>query len=162
MIEESSDLPEYRDPPILGALFLICRSIWFNSQKPQDGFGVGGILSNIWLPEEGMFPIRLERVMAYIQLWGDSGEYFLRVRLVKCEHNEDNEEVEIQLGIDGETREYHMSATRPVQVDEFDHVSEFGFPFGPVIFAQPGMYEFQLWIDEVDEPVARYRVMVRE
>ena len=65
----SEDLPPYEDPPELyGAHFLTCRSVWFDPRLPGANFGVAGIYTHIEPPEGQAFPVRFNRIFAYVQL----------------------------------------------------------------------------------------------
>lgn len=114
------------------------------------------------LPDGQTFPVLLDRVFVYFQLWGDPGEYRLRVRLVRIRTTDDGEEEEVQLGTDGEPREFPLPTARPLAVSGLNYVEEFAYPIGPVPFREPGLYEYQLWADGFDEPVTRERVLARE
>lgn len=154
--------PPYADPPtISGVHFLTCRTIWYDYQKPEAGFGLGGLYVSIEPPGESRFPFRLDRVFVYCQLFGDPGEYRLRVRLVCLESTEDGDLEETQLGVNGEPREFSMPAGRPAVISGIEYVDELAFPIGPVSFGKPGLYEYQLRVDGLEEPISRERVMVR-
>lgn len=159
-----NDIPPDRPPfddsrELRGLHFLTCRSVWFDYQRPENGFGLAGIYVNIERSEGMEFPIRLDRVFVYCQLWGDPGEYELRVRLVKLETDGDGEPVEIQVGEFGESREFPMPPGRPAVVSGIEYVDEVAFPIGPVAFPKPGLYEYQIWADGIDSPIVRERVM---
>ncbi len=51
---------------------------------------------------------------------------------------------------------------RPVAISGLKYMEEFAYPIGPVPFREAGLYEYQLWADGFDEPIARERVMARE
>ncbi len=80
---------------------------------------------------------------------------------MKVESAEDNE-VEVQLGRDGSPREFRPPTTRPFEFSGLNFVEEFAFPIGLVPFKEAGTYEFQLWVDGLEEPLARERVLARE
>jgi hypothetical protein len=75
---------------------------------------------------------------------------------------EDDEEIEVHLGRNGEPREFPTPGQRSVPVSELEYINEIAFPIGPVPFVEPGTYEFQLWADGYDEPIAVERVLARE
>jgi hypothetical protein len=116
-------------------------------------FSLGGLHTHLDLPDGRTFPVLLDRVFVYFQLWGDPGEYRLRVRLVRIQMTADGEE-EAQLGADGEPREFPIPTARPVAVPGLNYVEEFAYPIGPVPFREAGLYEYQLWADGTDEPIA--------
>jgi len=157
---ESDEAPlDYEDPAELrGVHLLTCRRIWFDNQKAEAGFGLAGIITHIVPPEGYQYPFRLDRVFVYSQLWGDAGEYRLRVRLVKIVTSEDDKEEEMHLGPNGNPREFPMPAQRPAVVTGLEYVEQVAFPIGPVPFREAGLYEFQLWADGIDQPISRERV----
>lgn len=98
----------YRDPVGLhGVHLLTCRALWYDAQRTDGAFGLAGIMTHIEPSEEASFPVSLNRVFVYVQLWGDAGEYTLRIRLVRV-ILEDDDEVEVQLGMNDEPREYPL------------------------------------------------------
>lgn len=162
-VDEPEEAPPYEDPPkVFGVHFLTCRSIWFDNRRPEMGFGLAGIYTNIEPPDGVPYPILVDRVFIYCQLWGDPGEYRLRVRLVKLDTEAEGEIVESHLGRQGEPREFLMPRGRPAVVSGIEYVDEIAFPIHSVPFREPGLYEYQLWADGIDEPIARERVMARE
>lgn len=74
----------------------------------------------------------------------------------------DGEEEEVQLGTGGEPREFPIPTTRPVAVSGLNYMEELAYPVGPVPFREAGLYEYQLWADGTDDPIARERVLARE
>lgn len=142
-----------RPARVLGRHLPTCRSLW-RSGRADESFHLAGIITHIEPPEGQSFRVTLDRVFVYVQLWGDQGEYFLRVRLVRVQVSDDDEE-EIQLAENDKPREVPIPSRRPVSLSGLTYVDELGFPIGPVGFREPGLYEYQLWADGIDEPVAR-------
>ena len=127
------DPPPYRDPLGLhGVHLLTCLSLW-RSGRADESFDLAGILTHIEPPEGRSFPVVLDRVFVYVQLWGDPGEYSLRVRLVRVRVSDDDEE-ELQLGENDEPREFPLPSARTVELSGLNYVDELGFPIGPVPF----------------------------
>jgi hypothetical protein len=162
MDEDSSDSPDFQDPPdVFVAHFLTCSSIWFDPQRSNPRFDLGGIFVHVEPPEGITFPFRLDRIFIYFQLWGEPGEYRVRVRLVLIHTTGSGEETEMQLGPWGEPREFPMPGQRSIVVTEIEYVQQVTFPISRVPFREPGVYEYQLWVDGIDEPIARERVLAR-
>lgn len=88
----------------------------------------------------------------------------MRLRLVRIAADGENEEEEIQLGDDGEPREFPAPDRPPItgSVSGLNFVEEFAVSIGPVWFPMAGVYEYQLWAEGVDEPIAHERVLARE
>jgi hypothetical protein len=159
---DADDPPAYSDPPtIYSRHFLTCRSIWYDKKRPEAGFSLGGIFSEIQPIDDFDFPLRLEKIYVFTQLYGDPGEYRLRIRLVKIETTEDDETEEVQLGNEGQPREFQLPSQRPVVISGIEFVEAIAFPIGPVPFFEAGLYEYQLWADGIPEPLARERILAR-
>lgn len=137
---------------------LICQSVWYDPAKP-DEYSLGRLVVHLY-PVTGQYPARFDRFFAYVQLFGTAGEYTLRVKLVRIELNEYDEEVEAELGQDGER--FVWKTPRPVVVFEDDFVSQFAFELKNVRFPGVGTYEFQLFADDSDTPLTRERFSARE
>ncbi len=150
------------EPNLYCPRLLICRSIWYDGRHTERGFSLGGLYANVAPPEGDGYPFRIERLFVYAQLWGDVGEYSVRIRFVRIELQGYDEEIEVQLGDDGEARVYPMPTHRPVTVGDRNRIEEFAFAIGPVPFTAPGLYEFQLRVDGLDHPVGRERIEAHE
>ncbi len=138
--------------------FLSCRTVWFDPSKP-DEFSLGRLI--VHLPPEGdSFPTEVHRLFVFGQLFGEPGEYACRIRLVRIEPVEYDEEAEVPLGIDGGDQEWHPN--RPLVVSGEDFVDSFAIPLNRITIPESGTYEFQLFIDGEIEPIARERFSARE
>lgn len=155
--------PEYQDPPLLSARhFLTCRGLWYDDQQPEQGHQLIGIYTTIKPPPGISFPFRLVLFFVYFQVFGDDALHRFRIRQVKLELNEDDEYEEVQLGRNGEPREFPEQNPIRVGVSDVEFVIEIGYQIGPVGFRDPGLYEFQLWAEGIQEPIARERVLAQE
>lgn len=141
---------------------LLCRSIWFDASRPERGFSLGGVRTALAPSDRRQFPFGVERLFAYAQLWGEPGEYHLRIRVVRIKVDEYDEVVEVELGADEEPLEFRTPNNRPYEITGLNYVEEFALAVGPLVFPVPGVYEFQLWANDDEFPVARERVHVRE
>lgn len=139
---------------------LVCRNIWY-SGNPDDGFSLGHVIVHL-RPEAGMgFPVRFDRLFVFAQVFGLPGEYPYRIRLVRIGMTDYGEEVELQIGPGGQPRDFIPK--RPLVVSGEDFVDAIAVPLVGVAIREPGVYEFQLWVDgRDDEPLARERVEARE
>ncbi len=160
---DSENPSPYLDPPEVHARHLLTfRTLWYDPRHSESGISIGGIYSHVEPPEGTLFPVRFDRIFVYFQLWGDTGDYHPRIRLVKVESGEDNDVLEVQLGRDGNPREFRPPTTRSFEISGLNFVEEFAFPIRFVPFKESGTYEFQLWVDGLEEPLARERVLARE
>jgi hypothetical protein len=92
------------------------------------------------------------RIFLLAQLHGTPGDYVLRVRQLQIEVTEDEEE---------ET-ELRLFGPWEVAVPGDNYVECFGLQLNNVFVPEVGVYEFQLWTDGFDEPLARERIQARE
>ena len=136
---------------------LICHHVWKSQDLPNAGFSLGGLLVHA-VPDIG-FPLWVDRLFLYAQVYGPTGEYQFVVRLVRIDDSGYGEEVETPLGDDGEHVEYVVP--RAFEVSGLNFVDEFALPMRRVVFEQPGVYEFQLFCHGSDDPIARERVQAR-
>ena len=137
--------------------FILCKTVWYDPTVPDD-FSLGHVVIHL-RPPNGSFPAYFERLFAHFQLYGTPGEYRYRIRLVRIDTEGYDGEEEIQLGGDSEPLEWPGS--RPVVVSGEDFVDPFAVPLKDVEILEAGVYEFQLWIDGLDETVGRERIQAR-
>lgn len=142
-------------PELFCRHLILCRTIWYDAGNPDEGYSLGRVIVHIRPPEGHGFGYLEPRLFLYVQLFGDPGEYTVRVRLARIETTEDSD-VE---GNEGEMPEW---GPWDVAVTGDSYVESFGIPLVRVPFDGPGVYEFQLWADGFGEPVARERVEARE
>jgi len=147
------------------AHFLLCRKIWYNNTKPEEGFSLLGVLAHFDLPDGVEYPLRYERLFVYLQLWGETGEYRFRIRLVRIEslgYLGYDEAMEVPLGIGGENKDFHSPFGRPFELTGLNYVDEMALTLESIRINDPGLYEFQLFAEGIDEPLARERILARE
>lgn len=111
------------------------------------------MIVNIRPADGGGYPVLFARLFMYDQLFGDSGEFLVQVRLVRINRDDLGEETEHPV-IEFEWKDLSVTA--------FDPVEPFAFALSNVPFPDVGTYEFQLWAAEVDEPLASERIEARE
>jgi len=166
MINGSDQIPgeylEADNPAVSSRHFFLFRTLWYDSMKPELGIAFAGLYSEIAPPDGMSFPIRLDRMFVYFQLWGDVNDYRLWIRLVEISMDEFGAVSVVQLGRDGSPREFRPPTNRPFAISGVNFVEEFAFPIGPVPFRYAGLYEFQLWVDGVEEPIGTERILARE
>ncbi len=137
---------------------LVCRTIWYDLDRPDDGFSLGKLVVRLSPDPPGEFPLRVDRLFVFAQLFGTPDEYRLLVRLLRIDRTEFGEEVETQLGPDEEPLQFRIH--KPFTITGLLLVDAFALPITNLPFPTPGLYEFQLWWDGNDEPLARERLEV--
>jgi hypothetical protein len=140
--------PEYGDRrELFCQLFVPCHTIWYDVERPEQGYRLGRVVCVV-TPQEGTwYPLRFPRLFGYAQLHGEAGDYSVRVLLVQIRTDEDGEETQSMLGEYGEFGTFGPWA---VEVAGEDFVNECGFPFDDVLLPSAGLFEFQLWRDDDD------------
>lgn len=137
---------------------IVCRTIWFDPAKPEDDFSLGRLVVRLMAESADRFPLRVARLFLFAQLFGTPDEYRVFFRLARIDRDDLGEEVEVPLGRDGEPLEFRLP--RPVVVSGLQLVEAFAVPLTDVTFPEPGLYEFQLWRDDGDEPITAERLEV--
>lgn len=140
-------------PEVYCRQLLICRTIWYDATNPDDGCSLARVIVNIRPPAGVTGPFVVHRLFVFARLSGDIGDYTARVRLVRVEQDQDGEEVGHLLDEWGPS---------PCPVTGFDLVETRIYVLSRVRFDGPGVYEFQLWLDELDGPVGWDRIRVPE
>jgi hypothetical protein len=146
-------------PPVFGCRhLLVCRTIWFDPSKPDEDFSLGRLVVRLTAASADHFPLKVARLFVFAQVYGTPGEYPVFLRLVRIDRNAVGEEVEFSLGRDDEPLDFRLP--RPVVVSGLQLVDSFAVPLDNVTFPTAGLYEFQLWRDGGEEPLASERLEV--
>src|ERR1051326_4201751 len=124
---------------------------WYDNTNADCGYSLGRVIVHV-RPGSGGFPIRIPRLFLYAQLHGVSGEYIVRVRFVRVEVSEGGE-------VEHRLRDY---GPWEIAIPGENYVECYGLAITNVFLAGAGIYEFQLWADEFDGPLARERFEARE
>jgi hypothetical protein len=141
-------MTESDDPNLRCAHFIACHTLWYDSANLDAGYSLGRVIVQLRPPASDVFAFTVPRLFLYAQLWGTLDEYTLRIRLVRAEDEDDPDAPEFG--------PWDVALVGDVYVEAF------GFSLTQVPFAEPGVYEFQLWADGFDEPIGRERIEVRE
>lgn len=137
-------------PDVYCRHLIITRTIWYEPAR-EDPYTLGRVVVNV-RPEEptdGVFV--LPRLFAYFQIHGDRGEYDIRIKLGHVELDDEGDETITVSAAWGPW---------PCEITGFEFVEARAAELPGVTFDGPGIYEFQLWIDGIDEPIGRERVLV--
>jgi hypothetical protein len=133
--------------------FLLCHTVWYDAENPEAGHSLGRVVVSIRPPEVATYPFALPWLFAYGQLHGDPGDHSLRIRLVRIEPDGYDDEQEVGV------KEFGPFV---LQVTGEELADAFAVAIRRVPFPAPGLYEFQLWADGTDEPLARERIQAKE
>jgi hypothetical protein len=95
----------------------------------------------------------LFRQFLFAQLHGTPDEYVIRVRQVRVEMADDGQEV---------AEDVTEFGPWEISIPGDNYVECFGLTLTRVPYPQAGVYEFQLWADGFDGPLARERLEARE
>ena len=140
------------EPDIGCRYLLICRTIWYDPGRPDDGYSLGRIVVNIRPEGDGEVPFTVARLFAYIQLFGEPGEYDVSIHLVRLAWDELEGELPILLATWGPYR---------CPITGLDLVESHAFALSNVPFDETGVFEFRLRVDGIDDPLCQERLEVR-
>jgi hypothetical protein len=149
------DEPEPAEPNLVCARLLACGKIRYDPADPDSGFTLERVLVHV-RPHQTGYPFRAG-INLIAQLHGTPGEYVLRVRvgLVRLTQAGGGEEL-IELESESNLGPWE------IEIPGGSYVECFGLPLGKVQFTEPGVYEFQLWADGLDEMLMNERIEARE
>jgi hypothetical protein len=143
---------EAGSPNLVCAHFIACHAVKYDNEDADAGCTLERVIVHVRPPDANGFPFRVPRMFVFAQLHGPHGDYALRVRLHR-------------IGvIDGEEVAATWRDFGPwtVSITGENYVECFALPLTDVWFSEPSVYEFQLWVDGDDEPLARERIQARE
>jgi len=90
------DPPPFSDEPRVWCRHLIlCRSVWYDPARMDDGFSLGKLVVQVRPDEGSTYPVQFDRWFAFVQLSGTLGEHTLRVGLVRLIEDEFGEQQEV-------------------------------------------------------------------
>lgn len=146
--------PDPFDPPAVHCRhLLVCRTVWYDPAKPDEGCSLGRLVVSLSPPPGVAGRFVAPRLFAFAQLFGTVGDYDVRVRLVEVTVDEYGDEQARPAGEWGPWL---------VPVSGLELVESHAFLLKEVPFDRPGAYDFQLWADGQDEPLAAERVQIRD
>lgn len=139
-------------PNLTCAHFIACHAVRYDDEDADAGYSLERVIVHARPRDGNGFPSRVPRVFVFAQLFGTPGDYALRVSLLRIGVTDDGEVVQTR-------RDF---APKTVAVTGESYVECFALAVAGVWFPEPGIYEFRLWVDEFDEPLARERIQARE
>jgi hypothetical protein len=131
--------------------FIACHTVGYDGGDPDAGHTLERVIVHVRPGDTNGFPFRVPRLFLFAQLFGTPGEYRLRVRLLRVEE------------VDGEdvVRTRRDFGPNAIALTGENYVDCFALALSDVWFSEPSVYEFQLWADGFDEPLARERIQAR-
>lgn len=134
------------------AHFIACHAVRYDDEDTDAAYTLERVIVHVRPSDTNGFPLRVARMFVFAQLFGTSGNYTLRVRLLRIGVSDDEEVMQTR-------RDFGPWA---VAISGENYVECFGLPLTNVWFPEPGVYELQLWADGFDGPLGRERVQARE
>lgn len=146
--------PEGDDEPrVLNcAHFIACHSVRYDNEDADAGCTLERVIVHARPSDAKGFPFRIARMCLFAQLFGTPSEYTLRVRLHRIKAVDDEDVIETR-------RDFGPWSIALVGES---YVECYALPITDVWFSEPSVYEFQLWADGFDSPLARERIQARE
>lgn len=134
------------------AHFIACHGVRCDGVDADAGYTLDRVIVHVRPRDGNGFPFRVARLFVFAQLYGTPGDYTLHVRLLRVRAVEGEDVIETR-------RDF---APQAIAISGENYVECFALGFSDVWFTEPGVYEFQLWADGFDEPLARERIQARE
>ena len=127
---------------------LVCREVLRDPFAPGAAYSLRGLVVFLQPNDDIGYPLAAESLVLFAQVFGDAGQYDFWVDLVFVED-------------DGS--ESHVTTYGPMaaSVRPGQFVEALTFPISNVPFPQPGIYEFRLRRDAVQEPLATERLLLK-
>lgn len=147
---------EWTPPELHCRHLLVCRTIWYDAERPDEGFSLGKVLVTVRASATNPFPIRVPRLFLYAQMFGTPAEYTIRIVQNRLEPTGIGDEEEVVF-----TREF---GPRGILLPGEEYVESYAFPLQEVSFPEAGVYEFQLLADgaQPSEVLATERILARD
>jgi hypothetical protein len=139
-------------PNLVCPHFIACHTVRYDDVDEDAGYTIERVIVHVRPDDANGFPARQPRLCLFAQLFGTPGDYTLRVRLLRLRVNDDEEAVATRRDFGPWT----------VQISGEHYVQCFAMALTNVWFPEPGVYEFQLWVDGFDDPLGRERIQARE
>lgn len=117
------------------------------------GYTLEGVLVHVRPTPGHSFPVRVGRIFLFAQLHGTPGEYTIRVRFGRVVLDEEGE---VSVSADGEYGPWD------IELPGINYVEGYGIPLSDLPIPEPGVYEFQLWVDGQDDMMMNERIEARE
>lgn len=129
---------------------LLCDFIHHNPFRPGRSYSLEGVVNWLRPEDEYGYPLIIERLMLFTQIWGERGDYESRVDL-------------FQLDDDYGTGQLIRSfGPRILTIHGNEFVETKGWLLHQVAFPNPGVFEFRLMAMNQPEPVVSERLYLRE
>lgn len=112
---------------------LLCDSVQHDPSAPGHSYSVNGLINWLMPEDEYGYPLVVERIVIFAQVWGTRAEHSLTIDLIRIEENDD-----VRIATYG-------PMTFPVYGNEF--VENRKWTLHQVGFPIPGLYEFRLFVD---------------
>jgi hypothetical protein len=132
--------------------FLACHAVRYDGADADAGYTLERVIVHVRPGDGNGFPFRLTRLCLFAQLFGTPSEYALRIWLHRIKVVDNEEVVETR-------RDFGPWV---VSLLGESYVECYAMALADVWFPEPAVYEFQLWADGFDEPLARERIQARE
>jgi hypothetical protein len=146
------------EPPGLSPLFcarlLACGNIRYDASDPDAGYTLERVLVHVRPADGEGFGFDIDRMFLFAQIWGQPDEYTVWIRMTRFVPTEEGGEIET-----GEAVEF---PSRTITLPGENYVECYGFPLVGVPFPGPGVYEFQLWAEGMEDHLYSERVEARE
>lgn len=128
---------------------LVCHEVLHDPLVSGAAYSLRGLVVHLRPNDDIGYPFAAESLALFAQVFGDAGRYDFWVDLILVEDDE------------GES---HVSTFGPIAavVRPGQFVDAVAIPLWEVPFPRPGIYEFRLRRDSVEEPLASERLLLKD
>ena len=129
---------------------LLCRNVWFDPARMDDGFSLGKLLVQVRPAEGESYPVEFPRLFGFLQLTGTIGDYTVRIRLVRIVENEFGELEEVSPRPNGRAMDF---GPWDIELIGMEYFESFAFQLLQFRIPEPGEYELQLLVDDLGDDI---------
>lgn len=128
---------------------LICQQVLYDPFRPGAGYSLREFVVFIRPNDDIGYPITVESLVLFAQVFGDAGPYAFWLDLYLVEGDGDDQLISTFGPIPGLVREGRF-------------VDALTIPLWNVPFPKPGVYEFRLRRDDISEPLIDERLLLKD
>jgi hypothetical protein len=138
------------EPEVFIRHLLICEVVHHDPFRPDRSYSLERIVNWLCPEDEYGYPLVVEKLMLFAQVWGDRKDFELRIDLVRLDSDDDS----------GQLIQRFENRHLTVHGNEFVETKR--WILHQVSFPEPRVYEFRLIIPDSTESLASERILLQE
>lgn len=139
------------EPPIQARCLKVCREVIYDPHDEEAPYSLRAVISHLRPHDDLGYPLCMESLMVYVELFGEPGRHLTRVVVVLIDPSE---EVPDQVVA---TFDWKPARVRPGLF-----VDGAKFQLMQIPFDIPGLYEFRFMLDGYEDPLIAERIQLME